>query len=257
MPTDAHTHPKPSRERSSSFAMYRSLTLAAFFTSCVQRLTTAQFTGTLSSIHGETDGILEVLIENTSTGNYSIEARNNLFDDVNPYQPLAVKNLVGTNMVLVGSQAVYGPLSDAAFITMSPGAVWRRTLNMTEYMLPDPTLLKPSSECFTIRFPDGIFAVNTTAFVANEDLATGFLKGASAEIFVTATPLHMNITIMPGKLPAAVAATATVGAQLAGELVQGTATGGLGGAAPTVGASIDSYTLGSTSLFAKKPDHAN
>ena len=240
--------------------MYSSFIVGAFVLSYLQRLATAQLTGKISSIGAETDGVVTVWIANTGTANYSIEARNNLFDDANPYQPLVVKNLQGRPVTLVGTTAAYGPLNDYAFISMSPGTVWEKTLNMTEYIPPDPTVLKPYSECFSLFFPDGIFAVNTTNFQPNEDLATGFLGGDSTEIFVEATPVHINITVMAGKVLAAAAATATVGSQLPASLIPGTAVAGVGGAAPTAGSSIDDYIGAAgdtTSLFAKAHEQSH
>ena len=236
--------------------MLRSIILTACLHFCLQKLVTAQFSGLLTNVGSESSGILTVTIVNNSTGNYSIEARNNLFDDANPYQPLQVKNLAGTVVTLVGKQAAYGPIADDAFVTMSPGSIWERTLNMTEYIPPDATALKPYSECFSVNFPDGLFAVNTTDFVANEDLATGFLKGQSTDIFIAGSPLHLNITVQPGKQAAAAAASATVGAQQLPTLVQGTATPGPGGAAPSYGASIDNYLGGASGIFAKAKENA-
>ena len=230
--------------------MHRSIILTAFLQACLQKAT-AQFTGLFSSVGSESSGILTVTILNNSTGNYSIEARNNLFDNANPYQPLQVRNLAGVPITLVGTQTAYGPIADSAFVTMSPGSIWEKTLNMTEYIPPDATATKPYSECFSVNFPDGLFAVNTTDFVGNEDLATGFLKGDSADIFITGTPLHLNITIQPGKQAASTATTATVGAQQFATLVQGTASPGPGGAAPSYGSSIDDYLGVSSGIFAK------
>jgi len=233
--------------------MYHSIALGAFFASnFLQQFVASQFVGTIASVGHETDGLIMVTIENKSTGNYSLEARNNLFDNANPYRPLTVKTLAGTLVTLVGSSYPYGQLVDSAFVTMSPGAVWQRDFNMTEYIPVDPTLKIPTTECFSVSFTDGLFAVNTTNFVANENLATGFLGGASAEIFIKSSPLHLNITVMPGTLLQAATATVTaepVGTQLAATLVQGTAAPGVGGAMASSGNSIDAYTSGLTSLF--------
>ena len=251
MSIDVHSSLTGSQRRYPPIAMYRSITLGALFYSCFQPFTNAQLTGRMSNVGTETGGIVLVTIANNSTGNYSIEARNNLFDDANPYQPLRVKNLAGAGITLLGKQAAYGPLTDSAFISMSPGSVWQKVLNMTEYIPPDPALLNPTSECFSLYFPDGLFAVNTTNFVADEDLATGFLKGNTADIFITATPLHINVTVMPGKQTAGAATTATIASQEPATLIAGTASAGPGGAQPTLGSSIDSYLGGTTGIFAK------
>ena len=233
--------------------MYHNLLLAALFGSCMQQLASAQltFTGTIIPQGAESSGIVLVTIENTSTGNYSIEARNNLFDDANPYRPLVVKNLAGQAVQLVGTQATYGQLTDSAFVSMGPGAVWQKALNMTEYIPPNPTATLVASQCFSVSFPDGLFAVNTTGFADAENLATGFLRGDSTEIFVEGSPLHLNITVTPGKVAYAVATSATVGLQAPATLIQGTATG-VGGSQATAGNSIDSYLGGAAGIFAKE-----
>jgi len=242
-----------STQASSSIKMYQSIALSALFTTALlQQFAASQFVGTIAPIGSETDGLIMVTIQNNSTGNYSIEARNNLYDDANPYQPLKVKTQAGTLVTLVGSSYPYGQLVDSAFVTMSPGAVWQREFNMTEYIPTDPTVKIPTSKCFSISFPDALFAVNTTNFVADEHLATGFLGGASVETFIKSTPLHLNITVMPGTLLQAATATVTaepVGTQQAATLVQGTAKPGLGGVTPPSGNSIDNYLSGVTSLF--------
>ncbi|KAL6716737.1 hypothetical protein ACLMJK_006305 [Lecanora helva] len=234
--------------------MYRSQILSALFCSCLQHLALAQYqlTGTLIPQGTEIDGLVAITIENTSTGNYSVEARNNLFDDASPYQPLVVKDLSGKAVKLVGTQAAYGPLTDDAFVGMSPGTIWQRVLNMTEYIPPDATATKPYSKCFSVSFPDGIYAVNTTDFQYAENLATGFLKGGSVDLFIKATPLHLNITVGAGQAQAAAVATATVGLQAPASIIPGTATG-MGGAAATDGStSIDSYLSGAVGIFAKE-----
>lgn len=233
--------------------MYHSIALGAFFTTTVlQQFAASQFVGTIAPYGPELGGLIMVTIENNSTGNYSVEARNNIFDDANPYRPLRVKTQAGTLVTLVGSSYPYGQLADSAFVTMSPGAVWQREFNMTEYIPVDPALKIPTSECFSVSFPDGLFAVNTTNFVTDEHLATGFLGGASVEIFIQGPPLHLNITAMPGTLLQPATATATaqpVGTQPTATLVQGTAKPGLGASTPSSGNSIDNYLSGVTSLF--------
>lgn len=236
--------------------MYHSIALGAFFTTTfLQHFAASQFVGTITPYGPDADGLIMVTIQNPSTGNYSVEARNNIFDDANPYQPLRVKTLAGKYVTLVGSSYPYGQTTDSAFVSMSPGAVWQREFNMTEYIPADPSLKIPTSECFTVSFPDGLFAVNTTNFVANENLATGFFGGASVQVFIQSSPLHLNITAMPGTPLASTASTTTapVGTQPTAKLVQGTAKPGLGGSAPASGSSIDSYLSGVTSLFGSGP----
>lgn len=235
--------------------MYHSIAFGALFTTTfLHRFAASQFVGTIANVGAETSGLLMVTIENNSTGNYSFEARNNLFDNANPYQPLTVRTLAGTIVTLVGALYPYGELTDSAFITMSPGAIWQKELNMTEYIPFDPTLKIPTSECFSVSIPDGLFAVNTTDFVQGEDLATAFFKGDTVEIFVEAPALHLNITVLPGtnlQIASQTATSVSVGKQPAATLVQGTESAGPGGAEPTggLGTSIDAYTQDVGSLF--------
>lgn len=235
--------------------LYQSNFLSALFFSATllqQRFAAAQFIGSIipyGTLEG--DGVLLVTIENNSTGNYSIGAWNNLFDDQNPYKPLIVRNLKGQIEPLVGTKYPYGELTDAAFINMSPGAIWQRKLNMTEYIVPDALVTAPYSECVSIAFPADLYALNTTDFVSNENLATGFLAGKGAVITVKATPLHLNITVAAGRQGATVAATATVGAQNPATLVQGTNAPGLGGWVPGAGTSIEPYLPNTGGIFAK------
>ena len=247
------TAARETRQRSPSITMYFSIALCTILVSYFHKLTSAQFSGQIQPIgQTETDGLILVTIANNSTGNYSIEARNNLFDDANPYRPLQVKDMGGKGIILVGTQAVYGQLDDSAFVNIAPGSIWQRTLNMTEYLPPDATAIKAYSQCFSFSFPSGsLFAVNTTDFVQAENLATGFLKGDSVDIFVEAPPLHMNVTVQPGARAAAAAVTATVGSQLPATVVQGTATAGLGGAQASYGSSIENYLGGASGIFAK------
>ena len=221
------------------------------YTFLQSRLATAQLIGSINHYGDETDGFLSVTVENNGTANYSIEARNNLFDDLNPYRPLVVKNLAGQIVPLVGTLYPYGSVDDSAFIGMSPGSIWQRILNMTEYIEPDTTASQPHSECFSVGFPSGIFAVNTTDFVAGENLATGFLGHDAVELFVAATPLHLNITVGAGLQAEAQATTAAVGVQAPATLVAGTGTG-LGASTPSVGSNINDYLGGAVGIFAKE-----
>lgn len=229
--------------------MYLSLALGGLLVSAfLQQFATSQFSGTIVPHGNDGDGIILVTIQNESTGNYSIEARNNLFDDKNPYRPLTVKNLAGQRVALVGSLYPYPQISDEAFIPMNPAAIWQREFNMTEYMPPDPLLKVPTSQCFSISFTSGIFAVNTTDFVPGEQLATGFLGGNAVQINIKSPPIHLNITVEPKpvlqQVPTATSTATPVGAQPAATLVQGTGAPGLGGTTPQPGTSIDDYTQG-------------
>lgn len=231
--------------------MYQSFLLSALVTiAFLQQVVNGQLKGVINHVGPEIDGILLATVENTSAENYSIEARNNLFDNANPFQPLTVTTLSGTPVLLVGTQVQYGELTDSAFVSMPPGAIWQRVFNMTEYIPPDSTATKAYSACFAVSFPTGAFAVNTTDFLADEDLATGFFGKASVELTITATPLHLNITVEAGLSAAAAAITQSVGTQAPATLVQVSATPGLGGAAPSIGASIDTYTAGAADIFA-------
>ncbi|KAK4694676.1 hypothetical protein P7C71_g2945, partial [Lecanoromycetidae sp. Uapishka_2] len=213
-----------------------------------QGLVNGQLLGAINHIGDELGGMVLVTLENNSTGNYSMEAINNLFDDANPYQPLNVNNLAGEAINLLGNLASYGPLSDTDFISMPPGAFWQREFNMTEYLPPDSTIAKPTSECYVVSISSGMWAINTTSFTANEDLATGFFNKkdpALTYVQVVSTPLHVNITSLP-ETDYTAAALASVTAepaptQVAATLIIPSETAGPGGSAPAYGSSINSY----------------
>lgn len=237
--------------------MYSSISFITLLTATFFRnLAYGQLLGAINHIGDELGGVVLVTIENNSTGNYSMEALNNLFDSANPYQPLNVRNLAGQAVDLIGTVASYGSsLSDADFISMPPGALWQRELNMTEYLEPDSTIAKPTSECYVISIPSGMWAINTTSFTANEDLATGFFNKedpALTFVQVKSTPLHVNITSLP-ETDYTAAALASMTAdpaptQAAATLIEPSATAGLGGGAPASGSNINEYLTSDANL---------
>ncbi len=228
------------------YSSFRFITLVT--ASLFQQFAYGQLLGAVNHIGDELGGLVLVTIENNSTGNYSMEAINNLFDATNPYQPLSIRNQAGQAVHLIGTLASYGSLSDSDFISMPPGAIWQREFNMTEYLPPNSSLTKPTSGCYVVSIPSGMWAINTTAFTAGEDLATGFFNKqdpALTYVKVVSTPLHVNITSLPesGYTADALASMTAEPAptQPAATLIVPSGTVGLGGGAPTDGTSIDSY----------------
>jgi len=237
-----------------SFSFITLLTVSSF-----QHFGNGQLLGAINHMGDELGGLVLVTIENNSTGNYSMEAINNLFDSANPYEPLNVRNLAGQAVNLIGTVASYGQLSDANFLSMPPGALWQREFNMTEYMEPDATITKPTSNCYVVNIAAGMWAINTTAFTAGENLATGFFNQkdpALTYVKVVSTPLHVNITSVP--LPAGAAGLAAQASltvapaptQAAATLIEPSGTVGLGGGNPTTGSSIDTYLSSNNILIA-------
>lgn len=235
------------------YSSTRFITLLA--TTLFQSYACGQLLGAVNHLGDELGGLVLVTIENNSTGNYSMEAINNLFDSANPYQPLDVRDMAGQAVDLLGTTASYGSLSDADFISMPPGALWQREFNMTEYLEPDSTIAKPTSECYVVSIPSGMWAINTTSFTSGEDLATGFFDRedpALSYVQIISTPLHVNITSLP-ETDYTAAAMASMTAELAptqaaATMIEPSATAGLGGAAPIYGSSIDSYVADSAVL---------
>ena len=160
--------------------------LNALFTATLfQPLVTAQqLVGSILHAGDEGDGLVVVTVENNSTSNFSIEARNNLFDTEYPWQPLNITNMAGAAVKLLGAQYAYGQLDDAAFVSMPAGAVWQRELNISSYLPPDDTITKPTSNCYTVAFPDGFWAIKTDDMPSGESLATEFLSPGASRVVV-------------------------------------------------------------------------
>ena len=202
-----------------------------------------QLSGSILHSGVEGDGMVLITVENNSTGNYSIEARNNLFDTNNPYQPMNVTNLAGQTISLVGAEYPYGLLTDASFIQLPTGAVWQRELNITEYMPAETTISKPTASCYMVAFPDGFWAIDTTGVPSGENLATEFLTpGASrlVDLYIASNILHLNVTTVPETSATLVATTAAIHQQPAATEVVGSQTIGIA-SSETIGTSIDEY----------------
>ena len=184
-----------------------------------------------------------ITVDNNSTSNYSIEARNNLFDTNNPYQPMNVTNLAGQTISLTGAEYPYGLLTDASFVQLPTGAVWQREINITAYMPPDSTISKPRASCYMVTFPDGFWAIDTTGVPSGENLATEFLTpGASrlVDLYIASNILHLNVTTVPETSANLLAATAAIPQQPAATEVVGSQTIGIA-SSETIGTSIDQY----------------
>ncbi len=202
-----------------------------------------QIVGSILHTAAEGDGIVLITVENNSTSDFSIEARNNLFDTNNPWQPMNVTNIAGKGVTLVGAEYQYGTLDDNSFVQMPAGAVWQRELNLTAYMPPDTTITKPTSKCYYVTFPDGFWAINTTDMPAGESLATQFLTpGANrlVDLYIVSSVLHINITTVPASPATLVATTEAIPQQPAATEMVGSQTVDLAAVA-TDGTSIDEY----------------
>lgn len=202
-----------------------------------------QLSGSILHSGVEGDGIVWLTVENNSTNNYAIEARNNLFDTNSPYQPMNVTNLAGAEIQLVGAEYPYGLLTDASFVQMPAGAIWQRELNITSYMPADSTITKPTARCYYVTFPDGFWAIDTTNMQSGEDLATQFLTpGANrlVDLYIVSNILHLNVTSMPASAASLAATTVQIPEQPAATEFVGSHTIGLA-SSETDGTSIDEY----------------
>ena len=207
-----------------------------------------QLYGSIVPSGGEGEGLVTITVENNSTNNYSIEARNNLFDNYNPWQPVNITNLANKEISLVGAEYQYGQLDDASFVPMPAGSIWQRKLNLTAYMPPDTTITQPTSKCYYVTFPSGFWAINTSNMPAGKSLASQFLSpGGSSlvDLYINSNVLHTNITTIPASPATLIATAAAIPQQPAAAELLGTQT-----VAPlaiqTDGTSIDEYIVGGT-----------
>ena len=208
-----------------------------------------QLYGSIRDSGADGGGIVTVTVENNSTSNFSIEARNNLFDTYNPWQPMNITNLADKEVSLVGAEYQYGQLDDSSFVPLPAGAIWQRELNLTAYLPPDTTITKPTSKCYYVTFPNGFWAINTSNMPPGESLATQFLKpGADSlvDLYIVSNVLHTNITTIPASPATLIATAAAIPQQPAANEFVGTKTvASL--AIQTDGTSIDEYLLGGSS----------
>ena len=208
-----------------------------------------QLVGSISQPGADNDGVILVTVENNSTHNYSVEARNNLFDTYNPWQPMNITNMQGKQITLEGAEYAYGQLDDSSFVTMPGAAIWQREINITAYMPPDDTITKPTSACYYVTFPDGFWAIDSTGMPAGETLATEFLTPGAprlVDLHIVSNILHLNITTVPATSASAVASiasTAAIPVQPAASEVVGTQVISLN-SPDTIGTSIDQYANG-------------
>lgn len=219
--------------------------LSALFTAALLQplVNGQQLVGSILHIGVEGDGLIMVTVENNSTSNYSIEARNNLFDTLSPYQPMNVTNFAGELVSLVGAEYPYGLLTDASFVQLPAGAVWQRELNITAYMPADTTITKPTASCYYVTFPDGFWAINTTGMPSGENLATEFLTPGTSrlvDLYIASNILHLNITAVPANSMTPLATTIAVPQQAQATEVVGSHTIGIA-SSETDGTSIDEY----------------
>ena len=157
-----------------------------------------------------------------------------------------ITNLANKQVSLVGAQYQYGELDDASFLPMPAGAVWQRVLNLTEYLPPDNTITKPTSNCYYVTFPDGFWAINTSNMPAGKSLASQFLAPSGnslVDLYINSNVLHLNITTTPPSSVTLLPTAASIPQQPAANELLGTQTVGRL-AIQTYGTSIDEYLVG-------------
>lgn len=156
----------------------------------------AQLTGTLSY-----DGLntLAVSIINPTANNYTILARNTLFDRQNsiPYEPVTVTTANGTTVTLNGTAAPPSPtgLSDEEFQPVEPGTAYTRSLLLSNYLpIVRAGLLPIAASSYIAILPTSFLAVDTTGIGSFDTLATYYLSRGLKPVTMTSAPLAFNWT---------------------------------------------------------------
>ncbi|KAL8636350.1 MAG: hypothetical protein Q9228_006248 [Teloschistes exilis] len=155
------------------------------------------FMGSLTWYPQQSDYLLAT-VSNNSTTNYAVLAKNNLFDDAYPYNPISVTTLYGTAVTLLGSRHPYASIDDTQFKAFPPGMVWERYFNMSDFMPPSPSINKPTSQCFQFQLPKSIEALNLDQAKAGQGLADIYFTSGLADVTVESNPIHYNVTLTPG-----------------------------------------------------------
>ncbi|KAL8660668.1 MAG: hypothetical protein Q9202_006325 [Teloschistes flavicans] len=164
------------------------------------------FMGSLTWYPQQSEFLLAT-VSNNSTTNYAVLAKNNLFDDAYPFNPISVTTLYGTPVTLVGSRHGYSSIDDTQFRAFPPGMVWERYFNMSDYMPPSSSIKVPTSQCFQWQLPKTIEALNLDRATAGQGLADIYFSYGLTDVTVDSNPIHFNVTIAPGT-PTAGAASA-------------------------------------------------
>ncbi|KAL8927921.1 MAG: hypothetical protein Q9172_001147 [Xanthocarpia lactea] len=181
---------------STAVALLPLLVSGAPATSLAKRQET-QLLGSLTWYPQRPDLVL-ASIRNTSPVHLAILTKNNLFDDLYPYRPLAVFSLPGVNVQLVGTRFSYPSIDDSQFRDFPPGTIWERYFNMSQYMPSFPEVQGQESRCFSFRLPRDIEALVIDDAQAKPRLADLFLTQGLDRVSLASNPLHMNVTISQG-----------------------------------------------------------
>ncbi len=152
-----------------------------------------QFNGTIA-VDSDTTNIITITVTNAGVHNYSILAKNNMFDNSHPFAPFSVQTSTGTPVPLAGSRFEYVALTDSQFMTFSPGNVWARQFNVSELLLPDSKLTVAASECYIISLPPVVPAILLDNMTPSQNLADIFFSGGVIEVPLGSIPLHHNLS---------------------------------------------------------------
>ena len=152
-----------------------------------------QFNGTIA-VNSDTTNIITISITNEGVHNYSIMAKNNMFDNGHPYQPFTIQTSNGTPVPRAGSRFDYVTLNDAQFMSFPPATVWTRQFNVSEFLLPDAKLTVATSQCFTISLPGSVPAILTDNITSDQKLADVFFSGGLVDVPLGSIPLHHNVS---------------------------------------------------------------
>ncbi|KAL8866176.1 MAG: hypothetical protein Q9174_006454 [Haloplaca sp. 1 TL-2023] len=154
------------------------------------------FLGSLAWYPQQPDFLLAT-VSNNSTTNYGILAKNNLFDDDHPYNPLQVSSLTGGRMDLEGTRYSYDGIADAQFKNFPVGMVWQRYFNMSGYM-PLQGYTTPTSKCFQFQLPAAVEGLNLDKRTGNQRIADLFFLNGLEQIPLVSNPIHYNVTVPAG-----------------------------------------------------------
>lgn len=170
------------------------LRLACLFSAtALLRVGFAQFNGTIT-VDSHITNLITITITNEGVHNYSVLAKNNMFDNGHPFQPFSIQTAAGTPVPLAGSRFEYVALNDAQFISFPPSTVWMRQFNVSEFLLPDATLTVATSQCFAISLPGTVPAILVDNIRPDQKLADIFFSGGLIEVPLGSIPLHHNVS---------------------------------------------------------------
>ena len=183
-----------------------------------------QFNGTIE-VDSDTSNIIKITVTNEGSHNYSILAKNNMFDNAHPFAPFSVSTPAGTAVPLAGSRYEYATLNDAQFMSFPSATTWTRQFNVSEYLLPDPNLTVTASQCFVITLPPSVPAILVDNILPSQRLADIFFSGGIIDVPIGSIPLHHNVSDPAG------ASSSIPGGNASGTQGSGGQTGGYSAAA--------------------------